>query len=393
MKTLKNTYSIILLCALFMFSCKEDIHGPINDDSRVPGPVKEVHVKNMAGSAEISYEVPADEGLLYVKAVYEVNGQQRETKSSFSKNYVVVDGFGEAKEYEVTLYAVSRSEKESVPVKVKINPLTPPIIVARNSLAIQATFGGINVAFQNPTNDNITIQVLRKDIKGGWVVLDNYYTNGSSGNFSVRGQEVSEITFGVLIKDRWNNRSDTLTAKHTPLFEEEIPKNFKDARFPGEAGNYSNTYVITRMWDKNLATLYHTPQNIPIPLSITFDMQVTAKLRRYRIWQRQGETFAYGHGNPHRWELWGSTNPDTDGGYKNWVLLGSYVMEKPSGSAVGINTAADLAAQIEGQEYQIRDDAPAVRFLRWKHLDNWSSIDGQTGFLHIAEINLWGKVN
>lgn len=393
MKVFKNLLPICLLISFLSFSCKEDTHGPLNDDSGAPGPVREVLVDNKSGESEISYKIPDDPGLLYVKAEYIVNGKKREAKASFNKTSLVVDGFGASQEYDVTLYAVSRSEKASTPVTVKVHPLTPPIIDVRNSLALQATFGGVNVNFSNPNNGNITIQVLRKDSVGDWKVLDNYYTKETVGNFSVRGQQVEEITFGVFIKDRWDNRSDTLTAKYTPLFEEEIPKSgFKEARFPSEPAAYNGNYEPSKMWDDNLATLFHTKQNIPQPFSVTFDLGVIVKLSRYKIWQRQGDNVAFAHGNPHKWELWGSNNPAADGSYTNWVLLDTYIMKKPSSGPVGVNTAADYEAQKTGQEYSVPDIAPAVRFIRWKHLDNWSAIDGQIGFLHIAEINFWGQV-
>jgi hypothetical protein len=393
MKALKNILPICLLISFLSFSCKEDKHGPLNNDSGAPGPVRDVQVENKSGESTISYKLPDDPGLLYVKAEYTVNGKKREAKASFNKTSLVVDGFGASKEYDVTLYAVSRSEKSSSPITVKVHPLTPAIIDVKNSLALQVTFGGINVNFANPNNGNIIIQVLRKDSVGGWEILDNYYTKETLGNFSVRGQEVKETTFGVFIKDRWDNRSDTITAKFTPLFEELIPKTgFRDARFPSEPTQFSGSYTLSKLWDDNLGTMYHTPVNIPQPFSFTFDLGVTAKLSRYKIWQRQGDVWAFGHGNPHKWELWGSNNPASDGSYTNWILLGTYIMEKPSGNPSGVNTAADYAAQKEGQEYSVPDNAPAVRFLRWKHIDNWSSIDGQIGFVHIAEINIWGKV-
>jgi len=396
MKKLKYIYIAFLAIALIASSCEEDKHGPLNGDAPAPGPVRDVQVKNISGAAEISYKIPDDEGLSYVKAVYEVNGKTREAKSSFHNTKLLVEGFGEAKEYEVTLYAVSKSEKESVPVRIKVNPLTPPIIDVRTSLEVIPTFGGINVSFENLNNGNITIQVLRKDAGGDWVVLDNYYTKNTRGNFSVRGQEVQEITFGVFVKDRWNNYSDTLTANYTPIFEEEIPKiGFRDFRFPSEPKEFSSGWVLSRMWDNNITgNGYHTPQNIPQPFNVTFDMGASAKLSRYKIWQRQGAAWIYGHGNPHTWELWGnnSSSPLTvSEGFDGWVLLGTYQMVKPSGGAPGNNSAEDLAVSVEGHEYDIDPTAPPVRYLRWRHIDNWGAIGGEIGFLHIAEISVYGK--
>jgi hypothetical protein len=66
-------------------------------------------------------------------------------------------------------------------------------------------------------------------------------------------------------------------------------------------------------------------------------------------------------------------------------------MVKPSGLPVGINSNEDNEAVNEGQEFDLPIGVPAVRYIAWKHIDNWGAIDGATGFLHMMELTVWGQ--
>src|SRR5690606_10232766 len=114
------------------------------------------------------------------------------------------------------------------------------------------------------------------------------------------------------------------------------------------------------------------------------------KFSRYKVYQRNSNgTYIYNHGNPHEWQLWG-TNTPTD--VNSWVMLDHRIMIKPSGLPLGQYTNDDLEAVNSGHEYEVSIDAPAVRYLAWKHIDNWAAIEGTSGHLHIAELEFWGQV-
>src|SRR5690606_15342415 len=123
-----------------------------------PAPIRLPHVENLPGAAKISYTLPDSESLRYVKAVYEIRpGVVREAKSSLYTDNLIVDGFPASQEYVVQLYAVSRGEKESEPVTVKIHPDTPPLMEAYNSLTVDETFGGIIIQFENSGEASLAV--------------------------------------------------------------------------------------------------------------------------------------------------------------------------------------------------------------------------------------------
>ncbi|QKJ31045.1 DUF4959 domain-containing protein [Mucilaginibacter mali] len=402
---------IKLLCYCLLFlgaiaACKSDVHSPITADGLAPKPVSNAQVKNLSGGAIISYALPDDANLLYVKAVYTLNGVQQEAKASFYQKSITVQGFGDTLQRDVTLYAVSRSEQVSSPVVVKVSPLTPPVKKVAVSLNPQASFGGFNCAFANPDSANVAIfSLLYDEQQRTWKQLDGYYTSLPSGNFSIRGLNPVLQKFALVVRDHWGNKSDTLKFSLTPVYEVKLDKTkFADMRkkYPipqiaplplsgvamKEAVDYSSSYPIKNLYDDNTTSMFHTKQNVDQPIWIPIDLGVKARLSRYILWQRVGG-FEFNHGNPHEWELWGTNNPAD---VNSWVLLDHEVMIKPSGSPLGVNTTDDTFIATSGQEYQFPSNIPAVRYVAWKNIDCWASPQGMTGFFHLFELSVYGQV-
>lgn len=414
MKRAYNVFAIVLVTGLSILSCSDEKFGPVEKGGNAPGPVHDVTVENLAGGAQISYALPSDKDLLYVKAVYTLKDKVVESKASYLANHIVLEGFGDENEREVTLYAVSRSEKISVPVTAGIKPLPAPVFSVFESLEVQETFGGIVVNFQNPyaasrsVNSNVVVGTLNwNEELGEWEQIDTHYSGLTNDQFAVRGLESTPHKFGIFVKDRWENHTDTLEIELTPIYEEEIAKNgWRDVRglYPVpqvgilpvsgnpmvEGVDYSGAYPITNMWDGNVGNFFHTKSGFQLPVWVPFDLGESIKLSRYKIWQRQVAGGYFSHGNPHEWEIWGTNTPEDP---NSWVMLAHEIMVKPSGLPIGQNSADDRAIAAAGMEYDFALDAPPVRYLAWKQVDNWASIQGEVGFLHINELSLWGQRN
>ena len=407
MKSFKPLLLLNLLLMLLVVGCKQDRIEPLSGAGTTPGPIKNAQVQNTPGGAQISFVLPDATNLLYVKAEYDLLGTKMEARTSFYKNNLQVEGYGDTAEHSVTLYAVSRSEKVSEPVKVTIKPLTPPVISIRRSLEVSETFGGILVKFKNPADANVVIKVLLEDaVKKEWVNINSFYTSLDSGKFFTRGLRPVLQKFGIYVKDKFGNFSDTLIALKTPVYEEQLDKTkWADMRkknypipqvFPlplslvalGEPTDYSSSYPVKNLWDGNTTTMFHTKEKFDLPFWLPIDLGVKAVLSRYKLWQRPG-TYAFDHGNPHKWEIWG-TNDITKA--NSWVKLVDQTMVKPSGRGQGeALTEDDNAAINDGQDFDFPLGIPAVRYIAWKHIDSWGSIDGATGHLHMMELTIWGQ--
>lgn len=134
--------ALLVTSLIFTLGCEEIVREPLSKDGTPPGPVTAPAVKNIPGGALITYQLPNETDLLYVKAEYELsNGVKVETKSSIYTNSVKVEGFGDTKEREVKLYAVDRSENVSSPITVKVQPQTPPVHAVKNTMSIIPDFG------------------------------------------------------------------------------------------------------------------------------------------------------------------------------------------------------------------------------------------------------------
>src|SRR5690606_30767912 len=170
---------VYLLLCIGIGSCtQEEVHGPMGGAGVTPRPPSDIDVDNRNGKSIIYYSVE-DEHTLYVLAEYvsAQDGKVRQVKASISRNSLVDDGFAQAGEYEVTLYAVSEDELRSDPVKVIIRPDTPPYILAFNSLEAIAGFGGVNVKAENEFSEDLVFEILVKNAQDEWENWDSFHTN------------------------------------------------------------------------------------------------------------------------------------------------------------------------------------------------------------------------
>src|SRR5690606_37827486 len=80
--------------------------------------------------------------------------------------------------------------------------------------------------------------------------------------------------------------------------------------------------------------VFHTLPVTSLPQHFTFDMGKTAKLSRFKLWQRSTAAMEHaftGTAVKH-FKLYGSNNPNPDGSFdESWTLIGDYTMIKPSG--------------------------------------------------------------
>jgi hypothetical protein len=375
------------LLLLSFHACKQDEIGPIHNDGIAPGQVSNITVKNLNGAAEITYEVPKDPDLLYVKAAYTAaNGEVRETKVSKHKNTVLVEGFGDTRAYIVNLFAVDKGENTSAAVQVTVHPKEPPMKLVQQTIAVTPDFGGVNVSYENSTAANMAIVLLTHDSLGQFVPVNTHYTNLKKSVFATRNLRAEESKFGVFVRDRWGNRSDTLYIRLTPYFETKLDRTkMRGLRLPTDAGlGYGG--AVAGLFDGSVGdgTFYHSDDDAKMPQWFTFDMGVTAKLSRLVYFMRQA--YYYDLHNPREIEIWGSNEPPADGSFTNWVLLTTHTQIKPSGLPPGQLSQADRSAAELGESIPIPKEAPKVRYIRFKTLKNWSN----GTYVNFNELEAWG---
>lgn len=397
MKLIQTILPSLLLTAFIVASCNKELetHTPISNDPSVPAQVTDVTVVNGSGKATISYKLPNDPHILYVKAVYTITtGKQYEAKSSYYNNSVIVEGFADSLEHDVKLYSVSRSEIQSQPVTVKIKPLTAPIWDVYRSIKIEDAFGGYNLTAVNVSKANISIIVTKPNAFKEYEIDNNktVYTNIDSILSKIRGLDTGSYRFGFLVVDRWGNKTDTMYKIVKPIFETQLdPAKFSALVLPGDAPQVTNGAALQFAWDGKLGWPYTSFTNqVPGgsgPHMITFNTGALTKLSR--IWIRpfpEGTRFYY-LTTMKRFEIYGSDNPNLNGALDNtWKLLGSYTVKKPSGLPYGTDDANDQAIGGAGFSWEIDLAAPKVKYIRIRCLENFAGGTAQS----INELKVYG---
>ena len=385
---------LLLVC---LTNCKEEPVGLPSTDSNPPGTIKNPVVENLPGAAIISYDLPDDNDLLGVKAVYMINGKEKFTNATMYGNSLKVEGFGSTEEQTVLLYSVDRSFNESEPVPVKVQPKTPPVHSVFETISIQIDFGGIQIQWENENKADVSIHILAADSIGELSEADVVYSNFKEGAFSTRGFDDTERMFAVFVRDRWDNYSDTLQGMFTPMFEMELDKSkWKRQIFLGDNTTALGGWAFENIFDGIMGDngWHTTGGNGEYPIRFTLDLGIVAKLSRYKIWERRD--YEYFHHNPRKWKVYGTDNPRMDipqdqdywkEGYKeDWAFLGIAESIKPSGD--GPITNEDREYSRAGLEFIVPLDAPPVRYLRFEVDQTWAG----SGELHFSEISFWGQL-
>lgn len=401
-KTFQAYFTYLAFFITGVSGCKRDeLNKAVATNSNPPGPVSGVTVVNQNGKAVLTYQLPDDKDVSYVKAVYETSpGQSREVKASHYVNTLTVDGFGDTLAHTIKLYAVNSSEKISSSVNVTINPLTPAINLALRSLNVTTTFGGFNLTCNNPTLENLAIIPLVDTAGNGkWVQtvgMENVYSNSPVITSAVREQPAIRRMYAFLVRDRWFNYSDTLFVPLTPIFEKMLPKsewsNYvlpKDAEILSNGGRTDVPYIYDGDFHPGWPRCLFTLEQAGSPQMVTLDLGKAHIFSRMQVnpYKELGNNY-YVRGNVKDFEIWGANNPNVNGSLDaSWTKLVTCHVAKPSGSPYATETTADQTLAYNGWQFDFPVSQNAYRYIRIRSLSNWQG----SYFINIAEFTLWGN--
>lgn len=129
-RIITTSIRVLILSLLVTFvSCSDDQSPqPLEKNSNPPAQVTNIAIENLPGKAKLTYTLPSDKDLLYVVARYTLeNGTPMEVKASYYSNSLLLEGFAGGSATEVKVSAVNKSETESKPVVLSVNPEKAPI--------------------------------------------------------------------------------------------------------------------------------------------------------------------------------------------------------------------------------------------------------------------------
>lgn len=416
MKIMKtNIFAALALSAIFLVGCNDYKIGPRDNDTTPPGVVTDVTSEALPGKVKLTYKLPSDQNLMYVKAVYTLNsGVVREVSSSFYDNNMTLEGFGDTAPHEVKIYSVSRNNVESEPVTVEVTAEENPIWDVYRSMVVSNDFSGVNIVANNPSMESVSIEMMYKDSLGRWVDYASIESRSSKINTSKRGLSSEfEYEFSFTVRDRFMNYTDTFYKTIKPMFEVELDKSqFKNYPLPEDGPiNHGSLTNVERLWDnvygQGDAWRFLT-NNWPVdgshtlqtPMYVTFDIGTPAKLSRITLfnWGNKEPTgdvpLYYFDEHIRKFEVWGwphDGTPPSNGDMENWARLGAFEVIKPSGLPYLEESREDRELAVNGFEFifPVSDDMPKVRYVRIKCIENF----GGTTKMGIKEMDLFGDTS
>ena len=409
----KTIFALIAVLLMAVAACKEqDRLDHINNSTPAPAAVVIKSIKDTPGGAVIRYTIPDDDNLLGVKAVYIRNGELNEVKASRYVDSLKVEGFGNTDAQKIEIYSVGTNGKLSAPTAATIHPLTP--IVRSVKFDLEATFGGVAVSLDNNTANAELAIVLMTDTSEiqEWKELQTFHTKAESMKFPRRGLQVKALKYGVYLRDRWGNVSDTISKTLLPIEEIKLPKDgFRNAALPTDFYQPAEDWDgwrLEKLWDGGEGptnkNFYASKHSAPIPVWFTISLGHKMSISRIQKWPRESYEL-YSGPAPRVFQVWGSSNPNPDGSWDNsWHLLGEFEQKKPSGYRegrdVGPVTDEDRDYWYNKTEFELiptkqaPDPYQTVTHLRFKILSTFGSYgtDATMGQVIIAELTFWGQL-
>lgn len=169
---------------------------------------------------------------------------------------------------------------------------------------------------------------------------------------------------------------------------------------PGDMG-INGSYPLSRLWDGNFGNFMHSTDPVTLPCTFTWDLGLTAKLSRMKLWPRGDRNDDnWDRGHPRVFEIYGASAPNPDGSLDDsWTLLGEFVCVQPSGNGTKTPfegpTASDIAFGRSGLDFEFvpanpGDPIPTIQYVRFRSLEHFNPT--QPPRILLSEISLWGTL-
>ena len=397
MKTIK-ILAILLIPIITLIGCKDDE----NQESTPPGSLTIENITPTNGGGIISYTLPNDSDILFVRAEYTNSlGIDVYRVSSSHNDSIEIDGLNQNTPVQVRLFVIDENENMSQPVEVEFTPLPSFIFLVQESISIAPELGGVKIEWDNIAEK--TVYVHLHIVNGGEEEIRILSSNSASESIFVRGLESVEMTFLTKVEDFDGNITDLEEkATLTPLFEEMIDKStwtlmsqlsvngnawegettaFWDDIVDTAETNSDNSYFI--IWrDQNGGTL-------DWPLDIVINLNKNVRIHRFKVWQRAfwyngptGIPYYYQEENMRSFDLYASNNS------VDWTLLGQFDIGDP-GDENGNIPQDFIDAAADGHDFDLEGVSEKFNYLKFSITSNY----GSDTYVHGSEITLWGLDN
>ena len=398
---MKKQLNKAVLFLLFIFAAIISCSDHEDIDTSPPGMLSNVSVIPTNGGGIISYTLPSDDDILYVKAVY-TNSQGEEVFRVSSKHNTSVEitGLSQLTPVKVKLFVVDVNENISETVAIDFTPLESFIFLVQESIQITPDLGGVKITWENIASKTVFVYVHISE--GADEDIRILSSNNAQESIFIRGLAPSEISISTKIEDFDGNITELEEkGRYIPLFEEKIDKStwtlvsgqsINGNAYEGRTVNFWDDVVDTVETDADnsyfIATRDNNGGSLNFPLDIVIDLNKNVKIQRFIVWQRAywyqggGVTYHYQEENIKSFNLYASSDAQT------WSLLGEFDIGDPRNGAGEIPAPAFQEA-IDGHEFSLENTSEVFRYLKFQITSNYGSTQITVG----SEITLFGLDN
>ncbi len=421
MKAIMRYIGVMFIVAVGFASCQEETRFQANsDDTTPPGKVTIRSHEPLYGGARFFYDLPSDEDLLSVEAVYTNDkGQSFTFSASYFVDSLDVYGFASTAPHSVNLYAVDRAGNRSEPVSVSVTPLEPAFTRVASSIEVKPGFSSFFLDWQNELEQNINVYVDFSYTQGGTL---REFTTVFSSNLQTDRRFVDDlfltpqemVNVKVSVEDQYGNKTDLIDKGNISLLEDvEIPKqawvlpNANDSiggvpMVFGDGLEGRSRYVIDGIIDRgdNLNFMHTNSRGRTgriadgnMPWNFIIDLGAHYELSRIVTVQRHSGGLA----NISRGQYYRSENVGIyavyiwDDDTQEWVYVMEHKINEPQGISelefVKIGEAGDMA-------YMFPENPQYTKPTRWFRYEARKGFSGNYTLEDancLSEITLYGR--
>lgn len=391
----------LLLLTILIFtigSCSKRDDG----DTTRPSVLTVDSVTPTNGGGIISYTLPNDNDILYVRADYtNSNGLDVSRASSSYNNSIEIDGLNQTTALIITLYVVDENYNQSAPIYVELVPLESFIYLVQESIEVNTDLGGFRITWENIQSKTVYVFVhIDNGVEEEIRILSS---NNSSESIAVRGLPSEEISISTRIED-FDENSTTLEEKGTltPLFEQVIDKSTWTLVSSQSVNGNAWEGASANFWDDVIDTTNNNSDNsyfmiwrdlnggsLDWPLDLVIDLNKNVKITRFTVWQRafwyngpSDVPYYFQEENMKSFNLYASNDAQV------WEELGQFDIGDPRDSEGNIpQSALDSAAN--GHEFELDEVSETFRYLKFRVTSNY----GSEAYVNGSEITMYGLDN
>lgn len=397
--------TLLLKIGIFL-GCKK---STMESAGNTPENVRNVTVQTISDGAVISFDRPeASEAVAVVAKYVDDDGLIRTftfdlagTTNSFALNDKISIKMG-ARAVEV--YTVNTSGQRSEGITVQVEPLPPASMLylasVLESVEFESTPTGVAFSFLNPDGNELIFEISRDNGNGDLTLYNRLTTSATAEAIYMDRVEGTTFRLKVSNAEDADSFSERDFAVGAPFEAEEIllAKNAWSVKsLPTDNWQGTEpTAPIQNLWDNHRAAVnadYFQSLSAPYPQHFTIDLGANQDLKLTRIKVNQlalADVYTYDQYAPKEFEVWGSNNPASDGGWEGWTKIRTCHSFKPSNSPFGTVTEEDFWYAESGEDFGLNLAGEVYRYIRFRTLATWGEPHPSYSYVRIREITLWG---